>query len=83
MKTNPRIRFRIEVGIEETSAKKKDKNADQNLTQRRADAVRSYLLSKGVDAPQLDAAGLGSERPIDKDPKSVKNRRVQFIRLNQ
>jgi outer membrane protein OmpA-like peptidoglycan-associated protein len=40
-------------------------------------------MSKGVDAPQLDATGLGSDRPVDKDPKSLKNRRVQFIRLNQ
>ncbi len=83
MKANPRVRFRIEVGVEETSAKKKDKTADLALTQRRAEAVRDYLLGKGVDAPQLDAAGLGSERPVDKDAKSVKNRRVQFIRLNQ
>jgi outer membrane protein OmpA-like peptidoglycan-associated protein len=83
LKANPRVRFRIEVGVEESSAKKKDKTADQNLTQRRADAVRAYLMSKGVDAPQLDSTGLGSERPVDKDPKSVKNRRVQFIRLNQ
>jgi outer membrane protein OmpA-like peptidoglycan-associated protein len=83
MKANPRVRFRIEVGVEESSARKKDKTADQNLTQRRADAVRQYLMSKGVDAPQLDATGLGSDRPVDKDPKSLKNRRVQFIRLNQ
>jgi outer membrane protein OmpA-like peptidoglycan-associated protein len=83
MKSNPRVRFRIEVGVEEASTKKKDKTADQNLTQRRAEAVRAYLMNKGVDAPQLDAAGLGSDRPVDKDPKSVKNRRVQFIRLNQ
>jgi outer membrane protein OmpA-like peptidoglycan-associated protein len=83
MKANPRVRFRIEVGVEELSNKKKDKAADQTLTQRRADAVRAYLLNKGVDAPQIDATGLGSDRPVDKDPKSVKNRRVQFIRLNQ
>jgi outer membrane protein OmpA-like peptidoglycan-associated protein len=83
MKANPRVRFRIEVGVEESGTKKKDKAADQSLTNRRADAVRQYLLDKGVSGPQLDVAGLGSDRPIDKEPRSPKNRRVQFIRLNQ
>jgi len=83
MKANPTIRFRIEVGVEETSKKKKDKDADRALSERRAAAVRAYLGSKGVGAAQLDVAGLGSDRPVDRDPKSQKNRRVEFIRLNQ
>jgi type VI secretion system protein ImpL len=83
MKRVPKTRFRIEVGVEETSKKPKDKKADQQLTQKRADQIRAYLISKGVPQESLDAVGLGSDRPVDRDPKSAKNRRVEFIRLNQ
>jgi outer membrane protein OmpA-like peptidoglycan-associated protein len=84
MKQNPNIRFRIEVGVEESGKAKKNKDADRRLSNDRADAVRAYLVKKGVEPRQLDVSGLGSDRPIDaKDPKSQKNRRVEFIRLNQ
>ncbi len=84
MKDRRNIRFRIEVGVEESGSKPKDKKNDLELTGRRAEAVRRYLLGKGVDVSQIDIAGLGSTRPLDaKDPRNQKNRRVQFIRLNQ
>jgi outer membrane protein OmpA-like peptidoglycan-associated protein len=83
MRKNPRVRFRVEVGVEQTGKKRRDLDADQRLTERRAEAVRAYLQAQGVPVAQLDIAGLGSTRPIDADPRSVKNRRVEFIRLNQ
>jgi OOP family OmpA-OmpF porin len=49
------------------------------LSQRRADSVRGYLMSKGVPAEQLAAKGYGMASPIDtnKTPQGrAHNRRV-------
>ena len=58
-------------------------NADKNLelSQARADAVRDYLISKGVPAERMTAHGYGQERPVaDNKTKAgrAKNRRVEF-----
>jgi OOP family OmpA-OmpF porin len=55
--------------------------ADYNLklSQRRADSVRAYLISKGVPAEQLTTKGYGMASPIDtnKTPQGrAHNRRV-------
>ncbi|MFY9458763.1 MAG: OmpA family protein [Aquabacterium commune] len=53
------------------------------LSQRRAEAVRSYLVQKGVDAAMLVAQGIGSAEPKNKtDPYSSENRRVEIGRAN-
>jgi outer membrane protein OmpA-like peptidoglycan-associated protein len=55
-------------------------NAD--LSARRANAVRDYLISRGVSADAVSATGVGSQRPIA-DNKSTEgramNRRVEII----
>ena len=58
-------------------------NADMNkeLSYKRANAVREYFISKGVDANRMTARGYGMEQPIaDNNTKAgrAKNRRVQF-----
>ncbi len=58
-------------------------NDDKNkaLSQRRAEAVVAYLVSKGVPADRLQAAGFGEEQPIaDNTTKEGRaaNRRVEF-----
>ena len=56
--------------------------ANLKLSQARAESVRAYLMSKGVEAERLDPAGFGEARPIadnkSSDGKS-KNRRVEFV----
>jgi len=56
-------------------------DANKKLSQARAESVRDYLISKGVDASRLTAMGYGDERPIA-DNKTSKgrtlNRRVEF-----
>lgn len=49
------------------------------LSQQRADAVKSYMVSKGIDAGRLTATGYGDTKPVadNKTPANkAKNRRV-------
>ena len=54
---------------------------NQALSQRRADAVRAYLVSKGVPSANLSSRGYGAEKPIA-DNRTVAgraaNRRVEL-----
>jgi len=52
-----------------------------NLSQRRADAVRAYLTSRGVDKSRVLAVGYGESKPVDSnDTKDgrANNRRTEF-----
>ena len=54
---------------------------NKNLSQKRAQAVRDYLIKAGVDANRMTANGYGSEMPIDDNKTKAgraKNRRVEF-----
>ena len=49
---------------------------------RRAGAVKSFLIKEGIDRERLVAVSFGKERPIDKGPTEkarAKNRRVHFV----
>jgi outer membrane protein OmpA-like peptidoglycan-associated protein len=57
-------------------------NADKNLelSQRRARAVRDYLVGKGVATDRITAIGYGDTRPLVKSDKgNEQNRRVVFL----
>jgi OOP family OmpA-OmpF porin len=54
---------------------------NMKLSQRRAEAVKTYLAGKGVDAGHMIAQGYGKNRPIasnDTDEGRAQNRRVEF-----
>lgn len=54
------------------------------LSQRRAEAVRNYLISKGVAAERLSAKGYGESRPVADnatDEGRLMNRRVELVPL--
>lgn len=56
-------------------------DANQSLSLRRAESVKSYLVSKGADAAMLVAVGVGASEPKNAaDPKSAENRRVEIAR---
>lgn len=51
------------------------------LSQQRAEAVRSYLIEKGVDGNRLTAVGYGEAEPVasnDTEEGRISNRRVEF-----
>jgi len=71
--------IRLEIGGHTDSVGKADYNRD--LSQRRADAVKTYLIGKGIDAGRLTSVGYGLDRPIaDNKTESgrSKNRRTEF-----
>ena len=52
-----------------------------NLSQRRADAVRAYLTSRGVDKSRVSAVGYGDRKPVDSNDTiegRANNRRTEF-----
>ena len=54
---------------------------NQELSERRARAVASYLISKGVSSSQLSVLGLGETRPIasnSTEEGKAQNRRVEI-----
>jgi len=54
------------------------------LSQRRADAVRAYLIEKGIAAERLFAKGYGEAQPVadNRTPEGrFKNRRVELIQM--
>jgi len=56
------------------------------LSQRRADAVRQYLVDKGVNASRLAAVGRGESQPIADNATTegrAQNRRVLLIRADR
>lgn len=55
---------------------------NMKLSQRRAEAVRNYLISKGIAADRLTAKGYGESQPVADnatDEGRFKNRRVELI----
>jgi len=61
-------------------------NAQYNhqLSQRRAEAVRRYLIANGVAASRLDAVGKGADELLTPDrPEDAANRRVEIRNLGE
>ncbi len=55
---------------------------NKKLSQRRADAVKSFLVSKGIDPRRVKAIGYGEEKPLasnddEREGRAI-NRRVEF-----
>lgn len=58
-----------------------DREHNMELSQRRADAVKRYLVEHGVDAGRLQTRGAGPDEPLDTNANNAgraKNRRIEF-----
>ncbi len=61
-----------------------DDDHNLKLSQRRAEAVRDYLVAKGVAADRLSARGYGESRPVADNATEAgraQNRRVELVPL--
>jgi outer membrane protein OmpA-like peptidoglycan-associated protein len=55
---------------------------NQELSQRRADAVRSYLISRGYSGDSIRSQGIGEDRPVADNANAegrANNRRVEIV----
>ena len=55
--------------------------SNQRLSQRRADAVKKYLIDKGVDTSRVSSVGYGEDQPVADNKYAAgrkQNRRVEL-----
>jgi outer membrane protein OmpA-like peptidoglycan-associated protein len=79
LRENPQV---ARVSIEGHTDASGPADLNRMLSKARAEAVRAYLVSKGVAADRLEAKGFGPDRPVaDNATKEgrEKNRRVEFV----
>ncbi len=79
---NPTVRIQVEGHTDDVGSA----DANLELSQQRAEAVKSYLVEQGVSPDRLVAKGFGDTRPILPNTNSRNrsyNRRVEFQRLDK
>jgi outer membrane protein OmpA-like peptidoglycan-associated protein len=79
-KEYPKASFTIEGHTDSVGSER----SNQILSERRANAVRDYLIANGISDDRLTAVGYGETRPIDSNKTRsgrANNRRVE-VKLN-
>ena len=77
LRRHPRVKMSIEGHCDERGTEE----YNMALGQRRAEAVKSYLVSLGISSNRLSTISYGEERPADpghSETAWAKNRRVEF-----
>ena len=72
---------KLYVEIQGHSDSRGKRNYNISLSLKRAQAVRNYLIHKGIDAKRITAKGYGPDRPIDTNDTPAgraNNRRVEL-----
>ena len=71
----------LKVSIEGHTDSRGDRQYNVDLSQKRADSVKNFLIQNGVAAERLAAKGFGPDKPVDPaetEEAHAKNRRVEF-----
>lgn len=77
LKTNPKLKLSIEGHTDSTGSYE----LNRDLSQKRAESVKKYLIEKGIDESRLLAKGFGSSKPLVSNETLAsrrKNRRVEL-----
>jgi MYXO-CTERM domain-containing protein len=82
LRENPTVKIRVEGHTDSTGLD----DFNRTLSERRAEAVRKFLVAAGVEEERLVSQGYGPDRPVDTNATPEgrsKNRRVDFVILEQ
>ena len=74
----------IEVEIQGHTDNVGSRSSNRTLSTARAEAVKQYLINKGIDAKRMTTKGFGPTKPIapnTTDEGKQKNRRIEFVRV--
>jgi outer membrane protein OmpA-like peptidoglycan-associated protein len=80
LKDNPDVKFEIDGHTDNSGTAAH--NLD--LSQQRADAVKTQLIGMGIDAARLTTKGLGDTKPLSDNTTpegKANNRRVEFVKM--
>ena len=79
LENNPDIRVRLE-GYTDNVGNESD---NEMLSQKRAESIKAYLVSKGIDGSRIKTNGMGESNPIatnETEQGRAQNRRVDIMR---
>jgi outer membrane protein OmpA-like peptidoglycan-associated protein len=77
---DPGLKFSIEGHTDNQGSK----SINQPLSEKRAAAVKAWLIDKGIDVGRLTTKGLGDTKPLSSNDTAegrANNRRVEFVRM--
>ena len=77
LRENPKVRLRFDGHTDDQGSDE----YNEKLSQRRAEAVRDYIVAGGVPTARLEARGLGKRKPMmqgSTDEARASNRRVEM-----
>jgi OmpA-OmpF porin, OOP family len=79
---NPKLVFELSGHTDNVGSNE----SNQKLSQDRADSVREYFISKGIEPDRVASKGYGETKPVatnDTDEGRQRNRRVEFMILKK
>ena len=80
LQEHPELKLRIEGHTDDVG----QAAANQSLSEKRAAAVKAWLVTQGVEAKRLEAKGFGQTKPVtgnDTPEGRQNNRRVELVKM--